>query len=199
VRRTALRRLFLPALVLAGVATAAAGRDARAGEAAPAAGRAAQAEWRTFEGSWSASGHRQTLQTEGDRPAATVQLSGAVVLTKGEGLSLGFRAEAIGFDDGRSLSLGRAVWTDEHGDRIFSELKGEPMGTGKRIAGAITGGTGRYAGMTGEYSLEWQYVVQAEDGLVQGRTVGLKGKWRRGGPAAPGVGAREEKPREEKH
>jgi hypothetical protein len=159
------RKIFL-ALVLACVATA-------------AAGQGAQGEWRTFEGTWSASGHRQTLPAYGERPAATVQLSGAVVLTRGEGLSLGFRGEAIGFDDGRSVSVGSAVWTDERGDRIFSELKGEPMATGRRIAGFITGGTGRYAGLTGEYSLEWQYVVTAEDGLIQGRAVGLKGKWRR--------------------
>jgi hypothetical protein len=162
------RRGFFLALVLAGVATA-------------AAGQAAQEEWHAFEGTWSASGHRQTLPADGERPAATVQLSGTVVLTRGEGLSLGFRGEAIGFDDGRSVSVGSAVWTDERGDRIFSELKGEPMGTGRRIAGLITGGTGRYAGLTGEYFLEWQYVVTAEDGLIQGRAVGLKGKWRRTG------------------
>jgi hypothetical protein len=161
------QELFL-ALVLAGVATV-------------AAGQSPQEEWRTFEGTWSASGHRQTLPAEGERSPATVQLSGAVVLTRGDGLSIGFRGEAIGFDDGRSVSIGSAVWTDERGDRIFSELKGEPMGTGRRIAGTITGGTGRYAGLTGEYSLEWQYVVTAEDNLIQGRTAGLKGRWRRAG------------------
>ena len=65
--------------------------------------------------------------------------------------------------------MGRAVWTDEHGDRIFSRLKGEPLATGRRIVGTITGGTGRYAGLEGEYSFTWQYVVAAEDGAIQGR------------------------------
>jgi hypothetical protein len=136
--------------------------------------------WKTFEGTWSASGERQTLPTEGDRTAATVRFSGAVVLTSGEGLSRGFRGEAIGFDDGVGVSVGRCVWTDERGDRIFSELKGARIQTGGRVVGKITGGTGRYAGLTGEYSFAWQYVVQAESGTIQGRTVGLEGRFRIG-------------------
>jgi hypothetical protein len=134
--------------------------------------------WRTFEGTWSAAGQRQTLPTEGAQPAAIVRLSGAVVLTGGAGLSRGFRGEAIAFDDGRSVSAGRAVWTDERGDRIFIELKGEPYQSGRRIAGTITGGTGRYAGMTGDLSFTWKYVVAGEAGEVQGLAVGLKGRFR---------------------
>ncbi len=136
-----------------------------------------QSAWRTFEGSWSASGHRQSLQTEG-RAASTIYLSGAVVLTVSEGVSRGFRGEVIGFDDGATASIGRSVWTDERGDRIFATLRGETIGTGRRFAASITGGTGRYAGITGEYSLEWQYVVEADQGTIQGRTVGLKGRYR---------------------
>jgi hypothetical protein len=111
--------------------------------------------------------------------AAIVEISGAVVLTIGEGLSRGFRGEAIGFDDGQGLSVGRSVWTDENGDRLFSRLRGEPLQTGNRLVGTITGGTGRYAGLEGEYSFAWQYVVPAEDGFIQGRSVGLKGRVRR--------------------
>ena len=101
------------------------------------------------------------------------------MLTSGGGLSRGFRGEAIGFDDGQGVSLGRAVWTDEHGDRLFSRLKGEPLETGRRVVGTITGGTGRYAGLEGEYSFTWQYVVSAEDGAIQGRAVRLEGRVRR--------------------
>jgi hypothetical protein len=79
------------------------------------------------------------------------------------------------------VSLGRAVWTDEHGDRLFSRLKGESLATGKRIVGTITGGTGRYAGLEGEYSFTWQYVLSAEDGAIQGRGVRLQGRVRRAG------------------
>jgi hypothetical protein len=136
--------------------------------------------WRTLEGTWSATGRRQTLPTEGDRAAAIVQLSGAVALTTGDGLSRGFRGEFIGFDDGGTLSVGRWVWTDARGDRIFGLVKGEPLQTGRQFIGTITGGTGRYAGITGEYQFTWQYVIEA-DGAIQGRATGLKGRYRPGG------------------
>jgi len=137
--------------------------------------------WRPFEGTWSASGRRQSLPTETGATAAIVEVSGAISLTAGEGLSRGFRGEVIGFDDGQGLSAGRSVWTDERGDRLFSRIKGESMQTGKRFVGAITGGTGRYAGLEGEYSFTWQYVVSTEDGAIQGRAVGLVGRVRRVG------------------
>jgi hypothetical protein len=138
--------------------------------------------WQSLEGSWSVSGRRHTVPVDGGS-AAVVEVSGAVVLTSGEGLSRGFGGEAVGFDDGQGVSLGRAVWTDEHGDRIYSRLTGEPLETGRRIVGTITGGTGRYAGVEGEYSFTWKYVLAAEDGAIQGRAVGLKGRFRRVGVA----------------
>ena len=159
----------LPVLLALLVATAApAGRE----------GPPSPAPWRTFEGAWSASGQRQMLPTGGERQAATLQLSGAIVLTVGEGLSHGFRGEFIGFDDGASLSVGRAVWTDERGDRIFSELKGGPVREGRRIDGTITGGTGRYAAFEGDYTFVWQYFVAGEGDTIQGRSVDLKGRVR---------------------
>jgi hypothetical protein len=152
------------------------------GQAPEAAGQgAAAAEWRAFEGSWSVSGKRSTVPIEGGAAAAVVEVSGAVVLTSGEGLSRGFRGEVIGFDDGQGVSLGRTVWTDEHGDRLFSRLKGEPIETGRRIVGTITGGTGRYAGLEGDYSFTWKYVLSAEDGAIQGRAARLEGRVRRKG------------------
>jgi hypothetical protein len=159
------------ALSLFGLVRPGAGQDAPSAEA-----------WRAFEGTWSVSGRRQVVAVEGGAVAAIVDISGAVVLTAGEGLSRGFRGEAIGFDDGQGVSVGRCVWTDENGDRIFSRLKGEPLQTGRRLLGTVTGGTGRYEGLEGEYSFTWQYVVPAEDGTIQGRAVGLKGRVRRAGP-----------------
>jgi hypothetical protein len=136
-----------------------------------------------FSGSWSATGRRQTLPTGTNQDAAIVTLSGAVVLAQPGGLSAGFRGEAIGYDDGRGMATGRAVWTDDNGNRVFSELRGDPLATGRRIVGTITGGTGRYQGITGTYELTWQYVVRGEDDVVQGRAVDLRGRARIGGGA----------------
>jgi hypothetical protein len=135
-------------------------------------------EWRAFGGAWSAVGRRQTLPTEGARGAATIQLSGSVVLASAAGLSRAFQAEAIGYDDGSRLAAGRAVWTDTRGDRVFSELRGETLATGRRIAGTITGGTGRYNGIAGDWELTWQFVVETEEGEIQGRAADFRGRFR---------------------
>ena len=137
-------------------------------------------EWRTFTGTWSATGQRQTLPTEDGGAAAIERLSGAVVITVGEGVGRGFRGDMIGFDDGRAAGVGRWVWTNERGERIFGELKGEPVRTGRRFAGTITGGTGRFAGITGSLEFTWQSVVTTDEGTVQVRAVDLQGRYRRG-------------------
>jgi hypothetical protein len=51
--------------------------------------------------------------------------------------------------------------------------------------GTITGGTGRYAGLDGEYAFTWQYVVAPADGagVIQGRAADLSGRVRRGDAA----------------
>jgi hypothetical protein len=134
--------------------------------------------WRTFEGSWSATGRSDRLPTEGSRLASVLRLSGAMVLKNGDGLRRGFLGEAIGFDDGLDTRVGRAVWTDDQGDRVFSEFRGETLETGRRMIGRITGGSGRYANATGEYELTWQYVVRPDEGTFQGRAADLKGRVR---------------------
>jgi hypothetical protein len=139
-------------------------------------------EWRAFEGTWTAAGTRRTLNLGPDQRAAIFELTGSLLLTGAERPAVGFKAQAIGFSDSRTGMLGRAVWTDEHGDIAYSELKGEAVGSGNHIAGMFTGGTGRYAGITGDYTFQWQYVVDAEDGAVSGRVVDLKGRVRIGEP-----------------
>ena len=65
-----------------------------------------------------------------------------------------------------------------------SELRGEGTATGNKIAGTFVGGTGRYAGAEGTYEFSWQFVLEAEDGTVQGQSVGLRGRVRTGASAA---------------
>jgi hypothetical protein len=170
-----MRRAIQIALVTLAAVVAAAG----AWQAQPAS---TPDGWHTFDGAWNASGARQVLATELGHPAAILRLTGNVSVRAGA-LGRGFRGEAIGYDDGRAGGVGRAVWTDARGDQIFSTLTGEPMTTGRRITGTITGGTGRYSGITGEYSFTWQYVVDAGGGEIQGHSTGLTGRYRIGGGA----------------
>ena len=137
-----------------------------------------EGEWLKFGGSWTATGTRRSLGLGQDHHAAIFDLSGSLLLTGARRPAVGFKAQAIGFSDSLAGMQGRAVWTDERGEQVYSELTGETVGSGNRIVGTITGGTGRYAGASGEYGFEWQYVVEAEDGTVSGRTVDLEGRAR---------------------
>ena len=141
-------------------------------------------EWHAFEGAWTAAGTRRTLRLGMDDRAAIFELTGSLLLTGAERPAVGFRAQAIGFSDSRTGMQGRCVWTDERGDMVYSELRGEFVGTGNHIVGRFIGGTGRYAGVTGDYTFQWQYVVDTEDGAVSGRVVDFKGRAQLG-QAAP--------------
>ena len=144
-------------------------------------------EWREFEGSWNAAGNRRTISLGADRRSSIVNLTGTMLLAGPGRPGIGFRSEVIALTDSASGLLGRSVWTDERGDRVFSELKGEGTATRNHITGTILGGTGRYAGVTGSYDFSWRFVIEAEDGSIQGSAVGLKGRVRFGQPAAGGA------------
>ncbi len=166
--------LALLALLLA----PACGERAKAPQTAPPPG-----EWRTVEGTGTATGRSQTLQLGPDRMVAIFNLTGSTLIVGERRLGEGFRSEAIGFADNANGSVVWTVWTDSRGDRVYSELRGGPIGTGRRVSGTIIGGTGRYAGVTGDYVFEWQFVVSEADGTIQGRITGLRGRFRLGAAA----------------
>lgn len=161
---------WIGAALLALCATACS-RPAVDTRAAPAPG-----ETRTFEGTWSASGTRRTLELEQGHRASIFSLTGSLLLTGERGLGVGFQGDVIGFSDSQAGGTGQCVWTDERGDKVFSQLRGQPLRTGSHVVGTITGGTGRWAGLTGEYELNWQYVIDSDDGTFSGRAIGLKGR-----------------------
>jgi hypothetical protein len=147
----------------------------------PAAG-----EWREFSGSWNAAGSRRTIPLGADRRGSIVNLSGTMLLAGAGRPGVGFRAEVIALVDSATGLIGRSVWTDERGDQVFSELTGEGTAAQNHIEGTILGGTGRYADVMGTYEFSWRFVIEAEDGSIQGSAVGLKGRFRLGQPPAGG-------------
>ena len=144
---------------------------------------AAAGEWREFGGSWNAAGKRHSLPLGEGRRGAIIELKGSMLLAGPGRPGTGFRAEVIALVDSATGLVGRGVWTDERGDQVFSELKGEGTAAQNRITGTILGGTGRYAGAMGDYAFSWHSVLEAEDGSIQGRAVDLKGRVRAGLPA----------------
>jgi len=145
---------------------------------------AATGEWQEFQGSWNAAGSRRNISLGGDRRGSIIDLRGTMLLTGAGRPGVGFGSEVIALVDSQTGLVGRAVWTDERGDQVYSELKGEGTREKNRISGTILGGTGRYAGATGTYEFSWQSVIELEDGSMQGRAVDLKGRVRPG----PGAG-----------
>jgi hypothetical protein len=179
VRHRDLGRLLVLAIALAAVACGPAKE--------PPQPAAASGEWREFKGSWNATGTRRSIPLGADRRGAVIDLRGTMLLAGPERPGVGFHSETIALVDSATGLVGRSVWTDERGDRVYSELKGEGTAARNRITGTILGGTGRYAGAQGSYEFSWQSVTEAEDDSIQGLTVDLKGRVLPGAPAAGGL------------
>ena len=134
----------------------------------------------TFTGTWSATGNRQTMHLESGHRTEIFRLTGSLLLYGPERPSRGFKADVIGFTDSQRGMQGRSVWTDNFGDKVFSELHSDASGPGTLIKGTFIGGTGRYENLSGEYTFKWKRMIDNENGVVSGRVVDLKG-WARSG------------------
>ena len=137
-----------------------------------------------FQGSWTAAGSRHTVQLGGDRRASVSNLDGTLWLSGPSRPGRAFRMQVLALNDSATGMVGRAVWTDDRGDQAYSELKGDGDATGNRIVGTLLGGTGRYAGATGGYTFSWRFVIEADEGQVQGQSQGFQGHVRLGEPTA---------------
>ena len=175
---------FLKSGAVALLALAACGPSPPPSETLPVGG-----DWREFQGTWTAAGSRHTVRLGGDRRASIADLDGSLLLAGPSRPGIGFRAEVIVLNDSATGMVGRSVWTDDRGDQVFSELRGDGTATGSRIVGTFVGGTWRYTGAMGTYEFSWRFVLEAEDGTVQGQSTGLKGRVRVSAPqATPGAG-----------
>ena len=158
---------------LLGLAFAAAACGPATGSPKPVAASGGPLE---FDGSWNGVGSRHTISLGEDRFGSIVNLKGTMLLTGPGRPGVGFQSEVIGLTDSATGFQGRSVWTDEHGDQVYSELRGEGTAAKNRIAATILSGTGRYAGITGSYEFSWQWVMEGEEGAVHGRAVDLHGR-----------------------
>jgi len=172
---------------LAGLMTAAACGPANS----PPAVQVAAGEWREFQGTWTATGSRHRIPLGPDRRASIADFNGSLLLTGTARPSVGFRVDAIVFNDSATGMVGRAVWTDDRGHQVYSELRGDGSATGNRVVGTFLGGTGPYDGATGTYEFSWRFMIESESGAVQGQSVGFHGRVRVGSPpqAAPPLGS----------
>ena len=168
--------LVLAAIMLAAV-----------GAVPPAPGAAEDPQWHAFSGTWTAAGKRQDIALGSDRRASVADYSGSLMLSGTARPGLGFGVEAVVFNDSATGLIGRAVWTDDTGDHVYSELRSEATPQGNRIVGTFIGGSGRYQGATGTYAFAWRFLLETEDGVVQGQSTEFSGKVRI--PSTPGASA----------
>jgi hypothetical protein len=140
--------------------------------------------WHEFQGTWTTAGTRHLMSLGGDRRVSIASFDGSLLLAGPSRPAVGFRAESLVFNDTQTGIVGRAIWTDEHGDQAYSELRGEGAATSNKIVGTFVGGTGRYAGAAGTYEFSWQFLLETEDGILQGESRGLKGRVRVDSPHA---------------
>jgi hypothetical protein len=146
-----------------------------------------QGESREFTGSWNAAGSRRTIPLGADRRGSIIELRGSMLLAGPGRPGVGFRADVIALVDTGTGLIGRGVWTDEKGNQVFSELKGEGTAADNRITGTFLGGTGRYAGVTGSYEFSWQFVLETDGGAIQGNAAGFKGRFQAPQPNTEGA------------
>ena len=138
-------RRGLPLALLAFLLVSACGGPAKGPESVSPPG-----EWRSFEGTGSATGHRQTLRMGPDRKVSIVNLSGSLLLIGERRLGEGFRIDVIGSTD--SLKGGDGlVRLDRHArrpglqrasrgpHRHRSPLYGDPAGRDRAIRGRDRG------------------------------------------------------------
>lgn len=131
-----------------------------------------------FQGTLTAAGSRHTIQLGPGRQASVGDFEGTLLLSGPSRPAVGFRAQAIVLNDTAIGLVGRAVWTNERGEQVYSELTGSGDATGNRIVGTFIGGTGRFAHASGTYEFAWRFVLEGEDGTVQGQSEGLRGRIR---------------------
>jgi hypothetical protein len=150
----------------------------------PPAAQVSAGEWHEFQGTWTATGSRHRIPLGPDRGASIADFEGSLLLTGTSSPAVGFRAEAIVLNDSATGMVGRAVWIDDHGYEVYSEMRGEGSSTANRVIGTFLGGTGPYAGATGTYEFTWKFMIENESGAVQGQSVGFKGRVRVGSATA---------------
>ena len=114
---------------------------AACGPATQSPGAVAAGEWLDFEGSWNGAGTRHTISLGQDRVGSIINLKGTMLLAGPARPGVGFQSEVIGLVDSATGFQGRSVWTDEHGDQVFSELQCEGTASKNRNTGTIHSGT----------------------------------------------------------
>ena len=136
-----------------------------------------------FKGGWIANGTRALFPFGSERQIYTFKIAGHVDLHNTTlGKKKDFWAECVGLSDMVTGVVGRCVWKDLDGPEIYLTLQSSQMQQGSQVTGTIVGGTGQFAGISGELSFNWSSVILQTDaeGIanVSGHSKNLVGHYR---------------------
>ena len=74
------------------------------------------------------------------REATLFSFTGSLLLFNPERLHRGFKAEVLGLEDSASGLTARSTWTDERGDKVYSELQRQrPRAGTKPFSAGLSG------------------------------------------------------------
>ena len=136
-----------------------------------------------FKGGWIANGTRELFPLGSERQVYTFKIAGHVDLHNTTiGKKKDFWAECVGLSDTVTGVVGRCVWEDFAGHELYLTLQSNQLLQGIQVAGTIVGGTGQFAGISGELSFNWSSVILQTDaeGIanVSGHSKNLVGHYR---------------------
>jgi hypothetical protein len=154
-------------------------------EEPPAAAREGQ-----FTARWVVTGTWRGLGLGPTREGILADLSGRLDVTPGgAGPIVDLASRCLVLWDSAKGGSALCRWRHPSGDEIFGEVEGDLLAGGKPVTGRFVGGTGRYAGITGEFRFDkWDgFFLDREERPDAGEGVGraisgftnhLAGTWR---------------------
>ena len=97
----------------------------------------------------------------------------------------------------RDALVGRAVFTDEQGDKVFATLKAQPLGTGRTATGDDHGRNGAVGRPRGRLHVLVEVRRRIRRRPIHAFTVNVEGRARKATPAPPRRRSRRNEPRRE--
>lgn len=135
-----------------------------------------------FKGAWIANGTRTPFPFGDGRQVFTFKLGGHVNLQTALGKKKDYWSECVGLADSVTGIVGRCVWKDLAGPQIYLTIQSDRLQQGSQVTGTIVGGSGPFAGISGDVSFNWSSVTVLTDaeGIVNvtGQTRNLGGRYR---------------------
>ncbi len=144
----------------------------------------------SFTARWVVSGTWRGMGLEGTREVILADLTGRLDVTHGSGEIVDLATRCLVYSDSAKGGTGSCRWRHPSGDEIFVEVDGGLLAEDAPVSGRLTGGTGRYAGISGEFGFaRWtvlqldreQRATEPEEPLgrsVTAFTQELSGRWR---------------------